>query len=112
MYALPGQSLQACASDLQQAMAFQTGHLSLYHLTLELNTVFAKYPPTLPDDDLGAAIPDLITQTPAAGGWELYEVPAYAKPCQRSRTKLNYLEFSDYLDLRPAAQHKRSFNHR
>src|SRR3546814_20228800 len=84
MYALPGQSIDDCAQDLRQAMSFQTGHLSLYHLTLEPNTVFAKYPPTVPDDDTSAAMQDLIADATAAGGWESYAVSAYARLPQPS----------------------------
>ncbi len=112
MYALPGQSIDDCAHDLRQAMSFQTGHLSLYHLTLEPNTVFAKYPPAVPDDDAGAAMQDLITEATAAGGWERYEVSAYAKPGQRCRHNLNYWEFGDYLGIGPGAHGKLSFHDR
>src|SRR5690606_2403899 len=112
MYALPGQSLQACAQDIQQAMSFQTGHLSLYHLTMEPNTVFAKYPPAVPDDDASAAMQDLITEATAANGWERYEVSAYAKPGQRCRHNLNYWEFGDYLGIGPGAHGKLSFHDR
>jgi putative oxygen-independent coproporphyrinogen III oxidase len=45
MYALPNQTLDEAIQDLEQALAFKTQHLSLYHLTLEPNTLFAKYPP-------------------------------------------------------------------
>ncbi len=110
MYALPGQSLDACAEDLRQAMSFQTGHLSLYHLTLEPNTVFAKYPPAVPDDDASAAMQDLITQATGAGGWEQYEVSAYARAGQRCLHNLNYWEFGDYLGIGPGAHGKLSFH--
>ncbi|WP_233214106.1 radical SAM family heme chaperone HemW [Pollutimonas nitritireducens] len=112
MYALPGQSVEACANDLRQAMSFQTGHLSLYHLTLEPNTVFAKYPPVVPDDDTSAAMQDLITEATSAGGWEQYEVSAYAKPGQRCLHNLNYWEFGDYLGIGPGAHGKLSFHDR
>lgn len=112
MYALPGQTLEGCRSDLLQAMDYQTGHLSLYHLTLEPNTVFAKYPPVVPDDDLSAAMQDFITDTTAARGWERYEVSAYARPGQRSRHNLNYWEFGDYLGIGPGAHGKLSFHDR
>ncbi|NYT57819.1 oxygen-independent coproporphyrinogen III oxidase-like protein [Alcaligenaceae bacterium] len=112
MYALPQQSLAECAQDLRQAMSFQTGHLSLYHLTLEPNTVFAKYPPTVPDDDASAAMQDLITDATAAGGWERYEVSAYAQSGQRCRHNLNYWEFGDYLGIGPGAHGKLSFHDR
>src|SRR3546814_19623075 len=54
LFALPGETLDQCADDLSQVMSFQTEHLSLYHLTLEPNTVFAKYPPDAPDADSAA----------------------------------------------------------
>ena len=112
MYALPGQSLQACQEDLQAAMAFQTGHLSLYHLTLEPNTVFAKFPPPLPDDDLAAAMHEHIIEATTAAGWEQYEVSAYARPGQRSLHNQNYWTFGDYLGLGPGAHGKLSFHDR
>lgn len=113
MYALPGQSLEACKEDLTTAMAFQTGHLSLYHLTLEPNTVFAKFPPPLPDDDLAAAMHELIIETTAQGGWEQYEVSAYARGVsERSLHNQNYWTFGDYLGLGPGAHGKLSFHDR
>jgi putative oxygen-independent coproporphyrinogen III oxidase len=112
MFALPGQSIEQCGHDLRQAMAFQTGHLSLYHLTLEPNTVFAKYPPVVPDDDTSAAMQDLIAEATAQQGWERYEVSAYAKSGQRCRHNLNYWEFGDYLGIGPGAHGKLSFHDR
>jgi oxygen-independent coproporphyrinogen-3 oxidase len=110
MYALPQQSVEACADDLRQAMSFQTSHLSLYHLTLEPNTVFAKYPPIIPDDDTSAAMHDLITEATQVGGWEQYEVSAYAKAGQRCLHNVNYWEFGDYLGIGPGAHGKLSFH--
>lgn len=112
MYALPNQTLDACRLDLETAMAFGTGHLSLYHLTLEPNTVFAKYPPPLPDDDASAHMHEAIIEATAAGGWEQYEVSAYAKPGQRSLHNQNYWTFGDYLGLGPGAHGKLSFHDR
>ena len=60
MYALPGQTLGACAADVAAALAFEPPHLSIYHLTIEPNTLFAHAPPPLPDDDLAAAMLDRI----------------------------------------------------
>jgi coproporphyrinogen III oxidase-like Fe-S oxidoreductase len=45
MYALPSQTLDEAAADLETALSFAPPHLSLYHLTMEPNTLFAKYPP-------------------------------------------------------------------
>jgi len=112
MYALPGQTLEGCREDLQAAMSFQTGHLSLYHLTLEPNTVFAKYPPPLPDDDLAAAMHEYIIEATAAQGWQQYEVSAYARPGHRCLHNQNYWTFGDYLGLGPGAHGKLSFHDR
>ncbi|AMG89137.1 oxygen-independent coproporphyrinogen III oxidase-like protein [Bordetella parapertussis] len=112
MFALPGQELEQCRADLRQALAFGTEHLSLYHLTLEPNTVFAKYPPELPDDDASAAMQDMVEETLAQAGLARYEVSAYARRGARCRHNLNYWEFGDYLGLGPGAHGKLSFHDR
>ena len=112
MYALPGQTLDALRQDLNTAMAFGTGHLSVYHLTLEPNTVFAKYPPALPDEDLAARMHEHIIDATARGGWEQYEVSAYARTGQRSIHNQNYWTFGDYLGIGPGAHGKLSFHDR
>lgn len=111
MFALPGQTLTSCEADLRTAMSFGTEHLSLYNLTLEPNTVFAKYPPQgLPDDDLAAAMQEQVEALAGQGGWQRYEVSAYARsPQARSRHNLNYWEFGDYLGIGPGAHSKLSF---
>ena len=112
MYALPGQTLAQARHDLDTALAFKPPHLSLYHLTMEPNTVFAKYPPQLPDDDLSADMQDMIAEVTTAAGFDHYEVSAYAQPGRRARHNLNYLEFGDYLGIGAGAHSKISFPHR
>ncbi|VFR17699.1 Radical SAM family enzyme, similar to coproporphyrinogen III oxidase, oxygen-independent, clustered with nucleoside-triphosphatase RdgB [plant metagenome] len=112
MFALPGQSLDGALLDLRTALSHGTEHLSLYHLTMEPNTVFAKYPPELPDDDTSAAMQDALEAATAEAGLTRYEVSAYARPGARSRHNLNYWEFGDYLGLGPGAHGKLSFHDR
>ena len=112
MFALPGQTPALCEADLRRALSFGTGHLSLYNLTLEPNTVFAKYPPDVPSDDEAAALQDLVAHTLADAGFERYEVSAYARPGQRCLHNLNYWEFGDYLGIGPGAHGKLSFHDR
>ncbi|WP_454690452.1 radical SAM family heme chaperone HemW [Achromobacter aloeverae] len=109
MFALPGQTLAACRQDVREAIAFGTEHLSLYHLTMEPNTVFAKFPPPLPDDDTSAAMQDEVEALAAAAGLQRYEVSAYARQGARCRHNLNYWEFGDYLGIGPGAHGKLSF---
>jgi putative oxygen-independent coproporphyrinogen III oxidase len=112
MYALPSQTLAEARRDLDTALAFKPPHLSLYHLTMEPNTVFAKYPPSLPDDDASADMQDMIAQVSSGAGFEHYEVSAYAQPGRRARHNLNYWEFGDYLGVGAGAHSKISFPHR
>jgi putative oxygen-independent coproporphyrinogen III oxidase len=112
MYALPTQTLEEARLDLETALAFAPPHLSLYHLTMEPNTLFAKYPPALPDDDASADMQDMIALETAAAGYGHYEVSAYAQPGRRARHNLNYWEFGDYLGIGAGAHSKISFPHR
>ncbi len=112
MYALPGQTLDDLAQDLTVALSFAPPHLSVYHLTLEPNTWFARHPPELPDDDTAWDMLDLITQRTGQAGMERYEVSAYARPGHRCWHNTNYWQFGDYLGIGAGAHGKLSFAHR
>ena len=112
MYALPGQSLAMLESDLRAALEFAPPHLSVYHLTLEPNTLFAKYPPQVPDDDSAAEMQERIEELTALAGFEHYEVSAYARAGHHARHNLNYWEFGDYLGIGAGAHSKLSFHDR
>ncbi|MDO4904468.1 MAG: radical SAM family heme chaperone HemW [Lautropia sp.] len=108
MFALPGQDLAGLRRDLEQALAFDPPHMSWYHLTLEPNTLFARFPPALPDEDLAAAMQDLLAER-LGGQYENYEVSAWARPGHRARHNLNYWTFGDYLGIGAGAHGKISF---
>jgi oxygen-independent coproporphyrinogen-3 oxidase len=112
MYALPGQTMQQLNADVATALAFSPPHLSIYHLTVEPNTYFAKFPPVIPEDDTAYAMLDRITELTALQGLERYEVSAYAKAGHRCRHNLNYWQFGDYLGIGAGAHSKLSFAHR
>lgn len=112
MYALPGQTLQDVEQDIQTALGLNPPHISIYHLTIEPNTYFAKFPPVVPEDDLAYAMLDRITELTTAAGLERYEVSAYAKPGHRCAHNLNYWQFGDYLGIGAGAHSKLSFAHR
>ncbi|AEG94402.1 radical SAM family heme chaperone HemW [Ramlibacter tataouinensis] len=112
MYALPGQTLEQLDQDLTQALALAPPHLSVYHLTIEPNTYFAKFPPQVPPDDTAYAMLDRLTERTAAAGLGRYEVSAYARPGHACRHNLNYWQFGDYLGLGAGAHGKLSFAHR
>ena len=112
MYALPGQTLEGLEKDMQQALALSPPHISIYHLTIEPNTYFAKFPPVIPEEDLAYAMLDRITEMTAQAGMQRYEVSAYAKPGHRCFHNLNYWQFGDYLGIGAGAHSKLSFAHR
>ena len=113
MYALPGQTLAHLREDLDTALSFKPPHLSIYHLTLEPNTYFAKYPPQhMPDDDTAYAMLDLITERTEHAGLQRYEVSAFARAGHRCQHNLNYWQFGDYLGIGAGAHSKLSFAHR
>jgi len=112
MYALPGQTLQQLERELDTALAFAPPHLSIYHLTIEPNTVFAVKPPLLPDGDLASDMLDLIAERTEGANLQRYEVSAFARPGHRCAHNLNYWQFGDYLGIGAGAHGKLSFPQR
>ena len=112
MYALPGQTMEQLGQDIETALQFAPPHISIYHLTIEPNTYFAKYPPVIPEDDTAYAMLDHITELTGLAGLDRYEVSAYAKQNHRCKHNLNYWQFGDYLGIGAGAHSKLSFAHR
>ncbi len=112
MYALPGQTLEQVDEDIATALQFSPPHISIYHLTIEPNTYFAKFPPVIPEDDTAYAMLDRITEATHNAGLNRYEVSAYAKDGHRCKHNLNYWQFGDYLGIGAGAHSKLSFAHR
>ncbi len=112
MYALPGQDLAALKQDMALALTLAPPHISIYHLSIEPNTYFAKFPPQLPEDDTAYEMLDLITEMTGQAGLQRYEVSAYARLGHPCRHNLSYWKFGDYLGLGAGAHSKLSFAHR
>ena len=112
MYALPGQTLADLEKDMATALALLPPHISIYQLTIEPNTFFAKFPPRLPEEDTAYDMLDLVTHMTGAAGLQRYEVSAYARDGHRCWHNLNYWQFGDYLGLGAGAHSKLSFAHR
>ncbi|QJU56637.1 coproporphyrinogen III oxidase [Sphingomonas sp. AP4-R1] len=111
IYARPGQSEAEWAMELERALGFGTGHLSLYQLTIEPGTRFAtlaaqgKLAPV--DPDHGAALFELTREMTAAAGLPAYEVSNHARPGEESRHNLTYWRYGDYLGVGPGAHGRR-----
>ncbi len=106
MHGLPGQTVHEAERDLKRALALGPTHLSWYQLTVEPNTTFHKFPPSLPEDDVLADIEDAGFDLLAKNGYERYEVSAFALAGRASRHNLNYWRFGDYLGLGAGAHGK------
>ena len=109
MYALPQQTVAEAEADVAEALAFSPPHLSFYHLTLEPNTLFHRYPPPLPDDETAADIEEAVQAKLGAAGYQHYETSAHARPGRQCRHNLNYWRFGDYLGIGAGAHSKLSF---
>jgi oxygen-independent coproporphyrinogen-3 oxidase len=112
MYALPAQTLGEALADVREAIAFGVPHVSAYHLTLEPDTHFFRFPPALPDGDASADMQEAIETELANAGYEHYETSAFAKPGERARHNVNYWSFGDYLGIGAGAHGKISFRDR
>ncbi len=112
MYGLPQQTVAEAEADVRTALAFSPQHLSCYHLTLEPNTLFHRYPPALPDDDTSSEMQQCIEQLLATQGYQHYETSAFAQPKKQSRHNLNYWQFGDYLGIGAGAHSKLSFHNK
>lgn len=107
IYALPGQSRAAWATELGHALARGTGHLSLYQLTIEKGTPFYSDHRRgifeLPDKDLAADLYELTGEMTSKSGLNAYEVSNYARSGQESRHNLVYWRGGDYAGVGPGA---------
>jgi oxygen-independent coproporphyrinogen-3 oxidase len=112
MYALPGQVLEEALADVREAVALGVPHVSAYHLTLEPDTHFHRFPPALPEEDAAADMQVAIEEALGAAGYGHYETSAFARPGHRARHNLNYWTFGDYIGIGAGAHGKISFRHR
>ena len=99
-------------ADVEQGIASGATHLSVYHLTIEPNTYFHRFPPEVPDDDVSAEMQERLEGVLGTAGFEHYETSAFARPGRRSRHNTNYWAFGDYLGVGAGAHSKLSFRDR
>ena len=106
MHGLPEQDVSTAMSDLEEAIARCSGHLSWYQLTIEPNTAFWSRPPEIPVEDVLADIQDAGELRLHSAGFQQYEVSAWCQPGQESLHNLNYWTFGDYLGIGAGAHGK------
>ncbi len=103
----PGQTLADWEAELDHALSFGPRHLSLYQLSIEDNTAFARRWQqgefVLPDADTLADLDAVTEERAAAHGLVRYETSSFAAPGQECRHNLGYWRYQDYLGIGPGA---------
>jgi len=107
IYARPGQTLKAWATELNQALNHVGRHLSVYQLTIEPGTRFFKLHErgqlVLPEDDLQADLFEFTRETLTAAGLPPYEISNHAADGEACRHNLIYWQAKDYAGIGPGA---------
>ena len=107
MFGLPGQDLDEWVEHLTQIATHQTGHLSLYQLTLERGTTLAKAVGkgnlTLPHEHVTLSMYSNATRLLHSQGFTQYEVSNFAQPGSESLHNLNYWLGGNYIGIGPGA---------
>lgn len=106
MYAVPGATLETSISDMTTAINLAPTHISFYQMTLEPNTYFYRFPPSLPHDDLVYDIQQRCQSLLAAQQYQQYEISAYSRFGKQSQHNVNYWQFGDYLGIGAGAHGK------
>jgi oxygen-independent coproporphyrinogen-3 oxidase len=107
IYAREGHTPQAWTAELKHALAEAAEHLSLYQLTIELDTPFAALHSAgklkVPDEDCARALYDVTQEICAAAGVPAYEVSNHARPGAECRHNLVYWRGHEYAGIGPGA---------
>lgn len=102
MFALPGQTMSGWRDTLEAGVALNPEHVSLYELSIEEGTAFARDPELLsgdlrlPDESLRLGMYELAIRVLTGAGYEHYEVSNFARPEFRSRHNQLYWRNEPY----------------
>jgi coproporphyrinogen III oxidase-like Fe-S oxidoreductase len=107
IYARPHQSPEAWRAELSRAIDEAAEHLSLYQLTIEMDTPFAALHAAgklvIPNDDNARALYDMTQDVTAAHGLPAYEISNHARPGAECRHNLVYWRYHEYAGIGPGA---------
>lgn len=99
IYARPGQKAEDWRKELQTAVGMGLRHLSLYQLTIEENTAFARKGVCPADDETALELSILSEDMLAQKGCRHYEVSNYAVSGFECRHNLGYWQGYDYVGI-------------
>jgi oxygen-independent coproporphyrinogen-3 oxidase len=100
MFGLPRQTVRDWAATLRRALEIAPGHISVYQLTIEDGTPFARENFALQDGYAGYRYAQWLLPR---RGYCQYEVASFSLPGRESRHNLNYWADGDYVGIGPSA---------
>ena len=105
MYGLPGQTLRAWQSTLENVLTLNPEHVSCYGLKLEPGTPLydLREVSNLPDDDVQADMYLAAVEILKSHGFRQYEISNFARKGLYSRHNMKYWTGGEYLGFGPSA---------
>ena len=107
IYARPGQSGADWRAELSAVVELGLGHLSLYQLTIEPETPFARLHAMgkldIPDGDQASELFAITQDICAGAGLADYEISNHARPGEECRHNLIYWRYGEYAGVGPGA---------
>ena len=108
IYAREGQSIEGWRRELSHALTLPIEHASLYQLTIEPGTAFARRVDRQqlipPSDDVSAELYEVTQEVCDSAGFSAYEISNHARsPAARSRHNALYWNSDDWVGVGPGA---------
>ena len=103
MFAYPGQTLTTLLADLEEFVQWEPTHVSIYALSIEEKTNFARQPDLekwqTDNEELISQMYETVVHYLAERGIKQYEISNFARPGYQSRQNLVYWSGNNYLGL-------------
>lgn len=107
IYARPEQTIKGWREELNEAIEYANGHLSLYQLTIEQGTPFyameARGDFRIPEADQAGEFYEVTQEILNGAGLPAYEISNHAAKGQESVHNLTYWRYGDYVGIGPGA---------
>ena len=99
IYSLPTQSMDDLKKTIDDVLALNVPHISLYSLTIEKNTIFDKLGYKNLDEEIEADMYEYIEKTLVNNNYIHYEIANFAKEGYESKHNLGYWNYDDYIGV-------------
>ncbi len=99
MYSLPSQTMSEWISTLKKCVSLDITHLSMYSLTIEPGSAFARQKMEPLDADTEAEMYEQAISFLEENGFMQYEISSFCKPGYESRHNTAYWHYDDFIGL-------------